>query len=91
MNWEKPEQVFPQANHILPWNFGTQHKIMLEHLHNLMSKNKIAIPKQYDLLITALRTCVAEEWSMKKDECVNSDSLDALRLLCVPIKFGVRE
>ena len=55
-----------------------------------MSKQKIAIPKQYDDLIISLRTATAEEWSLKKDDTVNDDSLDALRLLCIPIKFGVK-
>ena len=90
-HWDKPENVFPQSNRILPVNFATNHKQMLEHLHNLMSKQKIAIPKEYELLIIALRTATAEEWSLKKDETVNSDSLDALRMLCIPIKFGVRQ
>jgi hypothetical protein len=90
-NWNKPEEVFPQSNRILPVNFATSHKSMLEHLHNLISKAKIAIPKEYELLITSLRTATAEEWNLKKDETVNSDSLDALRMLCIPIKFGVRQ
>jgi hypothetical protein len=36
--------------------------------------------KQYDKLITSLRTAYAREYSLDKDQTSYNDSLDALRL-----------
>lgn len=66
--------------HILPVNFSTQHKQMLSHLHVLVSKGYLAIPQEYDKVITSLRTAYAEELNLKKDITTYDDLLDATRL-----------
>jgi hypothetical protein len=66
--------------HILPVNFSTQHKQMLSHLHVLVSKGYLAIPQEYDKVITSLRTAYAEELNLKKDVTTYDDLLDATRM-----------
>jgi len=73
---------------IIPINFTTEHKKLLEHCHYLIAKGRVAIPKQYTNLITSLRTAWAEEWNLNKDESVNNDALDSLRLALREIKFA---
>ena len=41
---------------VLPVNFATEHKQMLAHLHMLVNKEYLAIPKEFDKLIISLRT-----------------------------------
>jgi hypothetical protein len=65
---------------ILPVNFTSEHKQMLAHLHVMMNKNYLAIPKQYEKLITSLRTAYATEYSLDKEQTTYNDLLDALRL-----------
>ena len=45
----------------------------------MVSKGYLSIPKQYDKLITSLRTAYANEYSLDKEQTSYSDSLDALR------------
>jgi len=73
---------------IIPINFTTEHKKLLEHCHYLIAKGRVAIPKSYSNLITSLRTAWAEEWNLNKDESVNNDHLDSLRLALREIKFS---
>ena len=40
----------------------------------------IAIDKRFDKLLTGLRTAVANEYKLQKDEMSFSDTLDAFRL-----------
>jgi len=72
--------ISPDSMHILPVNFSTQHKQMLSHLHVLVSKGYLAIPQEYDKVITSLRTAYAEELNLKKDITTYDDLLDATRL-----------
>jgi hypothetical protein len=65
---------------ILPTNFTKDHKTMLSHLHTMISKGYIAIPKQFEKLITSLRTAWANEYSLDKEATSYNDLLDALRL-----------
>jgi hypothetical protein len=79
LNWETND-VSPELMKIIPVNFSTDHKSMLSHLHVMINKNYLAIPKQYEKLITSLRTAYAREYSLDKEQTSYSDSLDALRL-----------
>ena len=81
LTWDKTHPISIQSHTVIPVNFSTEHKQMLYKTFNLLSKGMIAIPKQYDKLITALRTAQATEWNLDKENTVNDDSLDALRLL----------
>ena len=65
---------------ILPVNFTSEHKEMLAHLHVMMNKNYLAIPKQYEKLITSLRTAYATEYSLDKEQTTYDDLLDVVRL-----------
>lgn len=98
--WTNPAEVSHHSNHIIPVNFGSKpspiakekaavegHEMLLEHLHNLMSKGHIAIPKECTELITSLQTAYAEEWDLDKERTVYDDDLDSLRLLLKEIKI----
>lgn len=89
--WEDGEELNPSEYKVLPVHFRNNHKKLLENTYNLMSLGKIAIPKKYDRLIIALRTAWATEWDLNKDETVNDDDLDTLRLLLKHIKFGKKD
>jgi hypothetical protein len=79
LDWDTND-VSPELMKIIPVNFSTDHKSMLSHLHVMVNKGYLAIPKQYDKLITSLRTAYAREYSLDKDQTSFSDSLDGLRL-----------
>ena len=99
--WVYPSEVSHRSNKIIPVNFAASmptaeakkkglvegHEMLLEHLHNLMSKGKLAIPKECTELITALRTAQATEWDLDKEETVNDDDLDCLRLLLKEVRI----
>ena len=61
---------------------------MLSHLHLLINKEYLAIPKEYDKLIISLRTAYANQYSLDKEQTSYSDSLDVLKAYCkmYPIK-----
>ena len=65
---------------ILPVNFATEHKQMLQNLHGVISMGALAIPEQMKDLIISLRTAKATDWSLDKRETVSNDMLDGLRL-----------
>jgi hypothetical protein len=79
LNWE-PNSVKPEIMKIIPVNFTSEHKKMLSHLHVMVNKNYLAIPKQHEKLITSLRTAYTSEYSLNKEQTSYNDSLDALRL-----------
>jgi hypothetical protein len=79
LDWDTKD-VSPELMKIIPVNFMTDHKSMLSHLHTMISKKWLAIPKQYEKLITSLRTATATEYSLNKEQTSFNDSLDALRL-----------
>jgi hypothetical protein len=87
-DWVREEDVAAHCNRVIPVNFAKHHKTLLENFFVLLSGGHIAIPKGYDRLIIALRTAQATEWNLNKDESVNHDDLDSLRLLLKAIKFG---
>jgi hypothetical protein len=89
LSWESSKQgANPEAWRVLPVNFPTEHKNMLSHLHMLVNKEYLAIPKEHDKLIISLRTAYAKEYSLLKEETSYNDSLDALRLACKMFKMN---
>ena len=89
LRWNKPEEVSHHSNTIIPVNFGShQDEHLLEKLHSLISKGKVAIPKEYEFLITSLHTANAIEWDLDKDETVYDDDLDCLRMITKEVKIA---
>jgi hypothetical protein len=89
LNWESNKQsVNPEVMKVLPVNFSTEHRQMLTHLHMLVNKEYLAIPKAHDKLIISLRTAYANEYSLDKEQTSYSDSIDALRLACKMYKMN---
>ena len=78
LSWDSND-VSPELMKIMPVNFQTEHKSMLSHLHVMINKKYLAIPKQFDKVITSLRTAYANEYSLNKEQTSYNDSLDALR------------
>jgi hypothetical protein len=60
---------------------------MLEHTYHIITKQKIAIPKEYNKLISSLKTAWAIGFDLQKDLTMYDDSLDACRLMLKGIKF----
>ena len=79
---------YDTINHQYLSTWFDEHNQMLAHLHMLVNKEYLVIPKEYDKLIISLRTAYANEYSLDKEQTSYSDSLDALRLACkmYPIK-----
>ena len=88
LSWDPKDGINPDLVKVLPVNFATEHKQMLTHLHMLVNKEYLAIPKEYDKLIISLRTAYANEYSLDKEQTSYSDSLDALRLACKMYKMN---
>ena len=69
--------------------FRTKHRLMLEHLHKVVSTGQIRIDPKFKHTITALRTATnkpnANIWDLDKSATSSNDVLDALRLslLCL--------
>jgi hypothetical protein len=53
---------------------------MFHHLQILVTKGYLAIPQQYDKLITSLRTAFVKELTLDKEQTSYDDLLDGLRL-----------
>ena len=79
LDWDTKD-ISPETMKVIPVNFGTDHKQLLSHLHVIVSKEYLAIPKEHDKLITSLRTAYAKELPLDKDVTSYDDLLDALRL-----------
>jgi hypothetical protein len=58
----------------------SDHKQMLNHLHLLVNKEYLVIPEKYDKHILSLRTAIANEYTLDKEQTSHDDLLDALRL-----------
>ena len=54
--------------HVLSVNFATEHRQMLAHLHMLINKEFLAIPKDCDKLIISLRMLMLVSYSLDKEE-----------------------
>src|SRR4029078_3190933 len=79
-NWINSKDVSPLQNRIIPVNFNTDHGRMLENLYLLIAAGHLAIPKEYEKLIIALRTARADRWFLDKRQTTNDDDLDSTRL-----------
>jgi hypothetical protein len=80
--YEKNNWDINSIMRITPVTFSKHHAAMLQHAKSLIEdpRNLVAIDKRFDKLLTALRTAVAEEYKLKKDETSYNDILDAFRL-----------
>lgn len=67
---------------VIPVPFSTQGAKMLQHAKSLLEDKDglIAIDKRSDKLLTALRTAVANEYKLDKEQTSYHDLLDAFRL-----------
>jgi hypothetical protein len=67
---------------VIPTPFSTSGAAMLQHTKSLLEDkdNPIAIDKRFDKLLTALRTTVANEYKLDKEQTSYHDILDAFRL-----------
>jgi hypothetical protein len=71
---------------IVPVPFSAEGARMLQHAKWLMEETEedgsslIAINKRFDKLLTGLRTAVANEYKLQKEETSYDDILDAFRL-----------
>ena len=87
VNYEKTEDVSLHNNRIIPVNFVTEHKKLLQHLFNLVSNEYLCIPESMEKVIISLKSAVANEYSLDKTQSSYNDTLDALRLACRPFHF----
>ena len=85
LDWSFKE-VNPLNDKIVPINFGTEHKSMLEWMHYIISSHRLAIPEGCTQLITSLRTAQSVGWSLDKNHTVYDDDLDACRLMLTGIR-----
>ena len=86
---ENPDYAnIPKDRHkwmrIKPTAFGTEHREMLGNAALLVEKGWVAIHPKFEKLITALRTAVAEDYSLDKEATIHDDILDAFRLALRP-------
>jgi hypothetical protein len=67
---------------VIPTPFNTQGAKMLQHTKSLLEDkdNLVVIDKWFDNLLTALRTAVANEYKLDKEQTSYHDLLDAFRL-----------
>ena len=67
---------------VIPVPFSINGAKMLQHTKSLLEDkdNLIVIDKKFDKLLTALRTAVANEYKLVKDQTSYRDILDAFRL-----------
>ena len=88
INYGNVEDVSPSSNKVLPINFSKEHRTMISHLVTLFNEHHIAIPKEFDKLIIALKSAVVNEYSLDKEQSSYTDLFDALRLSlkCYKIK-----
>jgi hypothetical protein len=77
---------------IIPVSFAEQGAKMLQHTKWLLDSTDedgsslIAIDKRFDKLLISLRTAVANEFKLDKQESVHNDLLDSLRLSLIFFK-----
>jgi hypothetical protein len=80
INYQSVDEVHPGNNKVLPINFSKEHKTMISHLVSLFNNHHIAIPKEFDKLIVALKSAIVNEYSLDKELSVWNDLTDAMRL-----------
>jgi len=83
LSYYKKNNINP-ANYmkVIPIPFSTQGAKMLQHTKSLLEdkENLVVIDKRFDKLLTSLRTAVANEYKLDKEQTSYHDILDALRL-----------
>jgi len=87
LDWERAKDVSPTSNRVLPVNFKGDHKDMLFHAYNLVSKGHVPIPKEYIALTKSLRSAWATDYDIDKDMTSHNDDLDAFRLMLKGVQF----
>jgi hypothetical protein len=65
---------------VMPVNFATEHKCMLGYSKLVLEKGYLAVNKEFDKLITSLRTAVSVENTLDKESTSYNDCFDAFRL-----------
>jgi uncharacterized protein (DUF1684 family) len=67
---------------VIPVPFSTNGAKKLQHTKSLLEDkdNLVAIDKRFDKVLTALRTAVANEYKLDKEQTSYHDLLDAFRL-----------
>jgi hypothetical protein len=72
----------PGGMRVIPVPFNINGAAMLQHTKSLLEDkdNLVAIDKRFDKLLTSLRTAVANEYKLVKEETSYHDILDAFRL-----------
>jgi hypothetical protein len=80
INYQSVDEVRPGNDKVLPISFSKEHKTMISHLVELFNNHHIAIPKEFDKLIIALKSAVVNEYSLDKEQSVWNDLTDAMRL-----------
>jgi hypothetical protein len=83
LSYYKKSNINP-ANYmkVIPVPFSTQGARMLQHAKSLLEDkdNLVAIDKRFDKLLTSLRTAVANEYKLDKEQTSYHDLLDSFRL-----------
>jgi hypothetical protein len=78
---------------VCPVPFNTQHKNLLAHLKRKIEDTDtkgtaiVAIHPKFQELVTALRTAMATELDLNKNDTVSDDTLDAVRLALSYFRF----
>lgn len=83
-HYERMPKERHRSMKVKPISFSTDHRRMLQNLVILMQNGKIAISPKFDRLLVALRTAVAEDYSLDKARTLHNHVLDALRLAAEP-------
>lgn len=73
---------------VIPISWMKLQAEMLENTKMLFDQNAIAVPAELDKLVTALRSCVAENMRVNKDLSQYNDLIDALILSNHEYKIG---
>ncbi len=87
VNYKKAEDVSLHANRIIPVNFVSEHKLLLQNLYSLVANEYLCIPESMEKIIISLKSAVANEYSLDKTQSNYNDTLDSLRLACRPFHF----
>jgi hypothetical protein len=67
---------------VLPINFSTEHKTLLSHSKAMLDddRNLVQIHPSFTKLIDSLKSATADEYSLDKQQTVNSDIFDSFRM-----------
>src|SRR4030095_14856 len=82
INYAKTEDVPLHMNRIIPINFAGEGKALLQNLYSLVSNEYLCIPREHEKVIISLKSAIAKEYSLNKEQSSYNDTLDGLRLSC---------